>query len=114
MIYEYSDLAEDNKEQEMTDCPVCGSDKTTYLNYINGKGELRRCHDCDNEFIIEEELIMKLTEVEKTVLKHSLRRHFDDAGMQREIISIAKKLDVDCEFIDELESDYKFELNKIN
>lgn len=51
-----------------------------------------------------------LNSIEKTVLKHSLRRHFDDAGMQLEIISIAKKSDLDCDFIDELESDYEFEL----
>ena len=51
-----------------------------------------------------------LNKVEETVLKHSLRRHFDEAGMQKEIISIAKKLDMDCGFIDELESDYEFEL----
>ena len=52
----------------------------------------------------------ELNRIEKTILKHALRRHFDEAGMQKSIIRIAKKLDMDCDFIDELESDYEFEL----
>ena len=48
--------------------------------------------------------------LERSILKYSLRRQFDNTTMQKVIISIAKKLDMDCEFIDELESDYEFEL----
>ena len=53
MVYEYSDLAENSRQAEMTDCPECESDRTSYVYCEDGK-ETRRCCDCNNYFEVEE------------------------------------------------------------
>jgi len=45
------DTVESYKEPDAYDCPECGSDNTTYLNYTDGN-EIRRCYDCNNYFEI--------------------------------------------------------------
>jgi len=45
---------ESYKEPESTDCSECESDITTYINCVGGI-EIRKCHDCDNYFEVEEE-----------------------------------------------------------
>lgn len=52
MTYEYSDLAEDSRDIELTDCTECGSDRTSYSNCIDGV-EVRKCHDCNNYFGVQ-------------------------------------------------------------
>ena len=54
MVYEYSDLSENSRQAEMTDCPECESDRTSYVYSECGK-EIRKCHDCDSYFEVEEE-----------------------------------------------------------
>lgn len=54
MVYEYSDLAENSKEVENTDCPECESDRTSYSNCADGI-EIRKCHDCGSYFEVEQE-----------------------------------------------------------
>ena len=45
---------ESYKEPESTDCTDCGSDRTSYIYCAGGK-EIRKCHDCNNYFEVEEE-----------------------------------------------------------
>ena len=53
MIYEYSDLAENSRDADMTDCQKCESDRTSYSN-CEGGIEIRKCHDCGSYFEVEE------------------------------------------------------------